>query len=166
MLFVWASLFAHVLMTALWMGGGMYMIHIVRPSLGSLPPDRRREALDRVLAAGDPLHMMTGWLAVFFGGLSGIALNRYREALTVDTRWGWAIAVSVVISLAILAPGTWRALRVARGLAAGRTLSEITGRPPLDPRPLARLWRIDRVGWLRTIGFIVALALMSLARLS
>lgn len=166
MVLLWSSLFAHVLATVLWMGGGLFMIHVVRPSLGSLPPERRAEALSRVLGASEPFHLAVGWLAVLFGGVSGIALNRSGEVIALDTRWGWAIATSVIISLALLVPGTWRAQRVLRGLIAGRTLFEITGRPPLEPPPLARLRGTPRAGWLRTVAFIVVLALMSLARLS
>src|SRR5512140_2450411 len=112
--FALVTLFIHLLAIVLWMGGGLFMILVVRPTLVALPDDAGRPALRRIGALSDRYLTTAGWIAVVFGAISGIALRRAGEMLTLDTRWGWAITLGALISLVIVVAGTPDAIRSFR----------------------------------------------------
>lgn len=148
--FALVTLFIHLLAIVLWMGGGLFMILVVRPTLVALPDGAGRPALRRIGALSDRYLTAAGWTAVVFGAISGIALRRAGEMLTLDTRWGWAITLGALISLVIVVAGTPDAIRSFRD---GHAIS----------------WTrvgVLRAGWLRIAGFSLVLALMALARFS
>lgn len=148
--FALVTLFVHLLAIVLWMGGGLFMILVVRPTLVALPDGSGLPALRRIGALSDRYLTTTGWIAVVFGAISGIALRRAGEMLTLDTRWGWAITVGAIVSLVIVTAGTPDAVRSFRD---GHAVSWTRG-------------GILRAGWLRIAGFSLVLALMALARFS
>ncbi len=109
----------HVLGATVWVGGMVFALFILRPSLGLLPPGQRLSLhaavftrFFRVIWHVMPLVLLTGYGMVFgvYGGFAGV--NPVIHVMHT-------IGVVMAVIFAVIFFGPWRAMRAA--LAVGDT---------------------------------------------
>jgi hypothetical protein len=160
---VYPAVTLHLLMVVTWAGGVLFWNLVVGPGVAALPPTDGRRLMRSFARRGDGFLTVAGLGAIIFGALSGIAIGRYGEALGLQTRWGWAIAVGATCAVIAFIVGKRSG---AIGLAVLDDDHHWMGTPEADrERDLlfARMTRLDRV---EMVLFVVILALMALARFS
>ena len=160
---VYPAVTLHLIMVVTWAGGVLFWNLVVGPGLAALPPAEGRRATRAVARRGDGFLTVAGLGAIVFGALAGIAIGRYGEALGLQTRWGWAIAIGAACAVVAFILGK------RSGAIAFAVLDDDrfwTGTAEADrERDLlfARMTRLDRI---EMVLFVVILGLMALARFS
>jgi len=104
---------AHVLAAVAWVGGMLFAVAVLRPSLAVLDPPQRlalhRQVFRRfflVIWHAMPVALLTGWALLFgwYGGFAGSPWHVHLMQLTALTMT--AVFISIVA-------GPWRTLRAA-----------------------------------------------------
>ena len=106
----------HVLGAAIWVGGMVFSLFVLRPSLGLLPPAQRLTLHTAVFARFFrlvwhvmPIVLLTGYAMVYlFGGFAGVSP-------AVHVMHGLGIAMAVVFVVIFFGP--WAAMRAAQAAA-------------------------------------------------
>lgn len=160
---VYPAVALHLFMVVTWAGGVLFWNLVVGPGTATLAPADGRRFMRAFARRGDGFLTVAGMGAILFGALSGIAIGRWGEALGLQTRWGWAIAIGATCAVIAFIAGKRSA---AIGLAVLDDDRYWTGAADADRERdtlFARMTRLDRI---EMALFVVILGLMALARFS
>src|SRR2546423_3753171 len=116
----YALVFLHMGSAISWAGGVFFFMVVLVPGIDSLPVESQRVAWLALMRRLDDYLTRTGVSTIVFGAASGIALQRYNEALGLQTRWGFAIAAAAVLAVAALGVGKWSGAIAMRVIAEDR----------------------------------------------
>ncbi len=127
----------HLLGAAAWVGGMVFALFVLRPSLGLLPPSQRLTLHSavfgrffRIIWHAMPIVILTGY-AMVFGVYGGFAMVNP----VVHVMHATGIAMAVVFAVIFFGP--WRAMRAA--LAAGDTPGAVRAAERIRKLVLANL---------------------------
>src|SRR2546423_4739334 len=112
--------FLHLGSAISWAGGVFFFGFVLVPGIDSLPAVDQRGVWLGLMHRLDGYLTRTGVSTIVFGAASGIALQRYNEALGLQTRWGVAIAAAAVLAIAAFACGKWSGVIAIRVIADDR----------------------------------------------
>jgi len=159
----YALLFLHFGAAICWAGGAVFVSVVLVPGIESMPQDAQRGAWLALLHRIDGYLTRAGLATIAFGAASGIALQRYNEALGLQTRYGIAIAAGAVLAITAFALGKWSGVIAERVVADDRYWGDDERLVAERDRVLVLSSRLDRV---ELAILPIVIALMALARLS
>jgi uncharacterized membrane protein len=157
------ALYLHMLSAVAWVGGAFFINLVLTPGIDSLLPSARRSAWVALIRRLDRYLTVAGIATISFGALSGIAVQRYHEAIGLESRWGWAIAGAAVLTVIAFACGKYSGVISERVLLDDRYWQDDPSLNAERDHVLALGTRLDRF---ELVLLPIVLALMALARFS
>jgi uncharacterized membrane protein len=143
--------YAHIVAVMIWMGGGIYFLRIVQPTLATLPPNQAGPITGAILKKFTPI----AWGLIIVVGASGLARAFTAGVLNTPILMNTTYGNLMLLKIALFA------VMVTVGIIMTKTSASMPTLPPQEiPKTQARLKRLaeTNVG-LGLITILVGVAL-------
>jgi uncharacterized membrane protein len=148
----------HIFFATVWLGGSFFYVILLWPALHTLETAQQRTLVRSLRSTMTPLLAVSALVTIVSGLVMMVQLKSLHPGSLSQTRWGTALVVGTLASVAALVIAFVCESRLRRYDArAGEARQAGSG-------PLARRERVLRLGAL--VLLIVALATMAVARYS